>query len=139
MTERGKNMLLALYDLRSKQEYIYRTNRIREISGASLLLADIFDKFIKKAAEGGISVRGITEAPFSLSAFENSGSDAEVIYNGGGNLMMLYKDNDAYVRANKVFSRLLFDTTYTVSAIVSKTEFTGNFKKTEMQYIGLMH
>ena len=35
-------MITAIYDCRSKQEYIYRTNKIREIAGASRLLADVY-------------------------------------------------------------------------------------------------
>ena len=38
-------MVLALYDCRSKQEFIYRTNRIQEITGGSALLADLFRDF----------------------------------------------------------------------------------------------
>ena len=41
-------MVLALYDCRSKQEYIYRTKRIREISGGSALLSDLYYHFIKE-------------------------------------------------------------------------------------------
>ena len=37
--------ILALYDCRSKQEYIYRTNRVKEIIGASMLLTDLFKEF----------------------------------------------------------------------------------------------
>lgn len=37
--------VLALYDCRIKQEYIYHTNRMREISGGYALLAELFDGF----------------------------------------------------------------------------------------------
>lgn len=37
--------ILALYDCRSKQEYIYRTNKVKEIIGASMLLSDLFKDF----------------------------------------------------------------------------------------------
>ena len=40
--EERNTMITAIYDCRSKQEYIYRTNKIREIAGASKLLADVF-------------------------------------------------------------------------------------------------
>ena len=41
MAETGYGCVTALYDCSSKQEYIYRTNRIREISGGSELLANV--------------------------------------------------------------------------------------------------
>ena len=44
-TPSGFAPVLAIYDFRSKQEYIYRTNRLQEISGASKLIEDIYDRF----------------------------------------------------------------------------------------------
>ena len=123
-------MILALYDCRSKQEYIYRTNRIKEISGGSLLLANIYDLFLKETEKNGIRLfeGGSWEnRTFNMELFSASDSDAEVVYSGGGNLMMLYRDKDTYVRANKIFSKLLLSETYSVSAIVACTEVTGDF------------
>ena len=123
-------MVLALYDCRSKQEYIYRTNRIREISGGSALLSDVYNRFIKKARENGISFINNGEwkgKEFSMSAFEASDCSAEVVYIGGGNLMVLYKDEDIYRAANRIFSRMLLDETWTVSAVVSCIEVSENF------------
>ena len=37
--------ILTLYDFASKQEYIYRTSKIKEIAGASKLLADMYKVF----------------------------------------------------------------------------------------------
>ena len=44
--------ILALYDCRSKQEYIYRTNRVQEITGASELLRSLFTDFFKDENNG---------------------------------------------------------------------------------------
>ena len=35
--------VLALYDFASNQEYIYRTSKIKEITGASILMANKYD------------------------------------------------------------------------------------------------
>lgn len=121
---------LALYDCRSKQEYIYRTNRIQEISGGSALLLEVYKSFIKKAIEAGITFinNGEWEThSFSMAEFDASGCDAEVIYSGGGNLRVLYKSRELYVKANRIFSRMLLDETWTVTAIVACTEVTGDF------------
>lgn len=123
--------ILALYDCRSKQEYIYRTNKIREISGGSNLLSEVYERFIKKAQEEGIKFNngGQWEGlEFSIEKF-SFGSEfaAEVVYTGGGNLMVIYKDRDVYIRANRIFSRMLLDETCTITAIVSCTEVSSNF------------
>jgi len=125
-------MVLALYDCRSKQEYIYRTNRIREISGGSALLADVYKRFIEKAQENGITFMNGGEWKdkiFSRSDFEASDKAAEVVYIGGGNLMILYKNMDLYIKANRLFSRMLLDETWTITAIAACTPVTGDFKE----------
>lgn len=123
-------MVLALYDCRSKQEYIYRTNRIREISGGSALLSGCYSSFTDKAKENGISFNNggkWEDMSFSLSCFESSGCAAEVIYIGGGNLMVIYKDKETYIKANRLFSRMLLDETWTITAIAACTEVTEDF------------
>lgn len=37
---------LAMYDIRGKQEFIYRSSRIKEIIGGSALIRDCFEDFI---------------------------------------------------------------------------------------------
>jgi len=123
--------VLALYDCRSKQEYIYRTNRIQEISGGSGLLADLFRDVFSEAGKLGFKIQSDWEAtdtpPDFLRSFENSGNDAEIIYEGGGNLCVIYKDRETYVRMNRLLSRKALETSFTISIIAACTEVTGNF------------
>jgi hypothetical protein len=43
----NEKLAIAVYGFRSKQEYIYRTNRIKEIMGASKIIEDAFDEVIR--------------------------------------------------------------------------------------------
>lgn len=120
--------ILALYDCRSKQEYIYRTNKIKEIAGASALLADIYPQFFDVCAKNHIKLDADWKAsPFSKSAFLASDLDAAVLYEGGGNLFMLYKSKELYLRANRLFSRWLIDRSYTIRLVASCTNVTDDF------------
>ena len=121
--------VLALYDCRSKQEYIYRTNRIREISGGSALLADVYKMFFRKADEKGIKINSDwkSEKEFSVDSFTESGCDGEVIYEGGGNLFVIFRSRETYIRANRIFSKMLLDETYSISLVASCVEVSGNF------------
>ncbi|MBQ9199640.1 MAG: hypothetical protein IJ141_05625 [Lachnospiraceae bacterium] len=124
-------MVLALYDCRSKQEYIYRTNKIKEISGGSALLASVYEMFIYEAEKNGITFfcnGKWANREFSLNEFEKSEKKAVVVYIGGGNLMVIYKDKEDYINANKIFSRLMLEKTYTINVISAYTEVTGDFK-----------
>ena len=97
-------MITAIYDCRSKQEYIYRTNKIREIAGASRLLADVYSILLN---ETGLKIDQIWKEdaeqnkPFGKEKFMESGMDGAVIYEGGGNLYTLFKDEDTYRSANR--------------------------------------
>lgn len=127
--------MLALYDCRSKQSYIYRTNRIKEISGASALLDSVYDTFLELAAKKGINIKPLKDSPeespppFSLADFESSSYDGEVLYDGGGNLLIIYKSEDIYKKANRIFSRMLIDETYTVSAVSAAVPVSKDFQK----------
>ena len=43
--------ILAMYDIRGKQDFIYRCNRIKEIVGGSYIIRDCFDDCLFPAAE----------------------------------------------------------------------------------------
>lgn len=123
--------ILALYDFASKQEFIYRTSKIKEISGASAMLSGIYKKFVKILKSNGITIKydidmyvengKIVEVnPFDINDFEtNNEIDGEVLYDGGGNLMVLYKGKDKYIESNKLISVWLLKNCPTLSMISS--------------------
>lgn len=125
-------MITAIYDCRSKQEYIYRTNKIREIAGASKLLSNVYSILIH---ETGMKIcdtwreDAIQKNPFRKEDFLENGYDGTVIYEGGGNLYVLFKDHDTYVRANRVFSRILLERSYSISIITAFVETTDDFNQ----------
>lgn len=124
--------VLALYDCRSKQEYIYRTNRMPEISGGSALLAELFGGFfegldnykIKTDWRSNLSVSGDF-----IGDFEKSSLDGELLYEGGGNLFVIYRSREVYREINKTLSRYVIDKTYSVSIIASCVDVTGDFNE----------
>ena len=117
--------VLALYDFASKQKYIYRTSKIREISGASQLLSSAYGEFIATARENGISFKCDLDSKFDVNSFD---SDAEVLYEGGGNLMVLYRDEATYLKTNEIISRKLLEEHPTLKLISCKVSYTGNFE-----------
>lgn len=121
--------ILALYDCRSKQEYIYRTNRVQEITGASELLSSLFKDFFNdnnKQFHIKGSWKEKAQGDF-IENFNKSGLDAEVIYEGGGNLCVFFKNRETYININKALSRQVLEKTYAVSIIASAVEVSGNF------------
>lgn len=128
-------MITAIYDCRSKQEYIYRTNKIREIAGASKLLSNVYSILIN---ETGLKINNtwkedtLRKKMFRKEEFLENGYDGTVIYEGGGNLYVLFRDRETYIRANRIFSRILLERSYSVSIITAFVETTNNFNTDRM-------
>ena len=124
--------VIALYDCRSKQEYIYRTNRMREVSGGSALLAELFGGFFGCRGNHRYNIavdwRNHLDVTGDLVGdFEKSGLDGELLYEGGGNLFVIFKSREVYVEINKALSRYAIDKTYSVSIVASCVEVTNDF------------
>ena len=125
--------VLALYDFASKQDFIYRTSKIKEISGASELLAGMYRELVgvvnaKKVDDRTLlyfdeSMKGL--ASFSMEGFSsNDEIIGQVVYDGGGNLMVLYRSKTYYVEANKIMSAYLLENIPGLQMICSYTELT---------------
>ncbi len=109
----SKEYVVAVYDFRSKQEYIYRTNKVKEIIGASELIKNAY----RKAIEGYDGVdyvdycKGSKIPKFSLSQTEELMERPEnkgmILYEGGGNIVLLFQSREECLAFNKHFSWFL--------------------------------
>ena len=123
-----KTKVLSLYDFASKQAYIYRTSKIKEISGASALLSGMYRKFVNVLKKNNIILEYDVAKTFSVNDFDNNSTiDGEVLYDGGGNLMVLWKSFEIYKEANKTLSAYLLENAPGVSLIAAYVEYRGVF------------
>ena len=114
--------VLAMYDIRGKQEFIFRTNRIKEIVGASWLIRDLFKDYLYPAAARlNDSGKGIYSyksdenesghrTAFSEKSFREhieEGYLGEVIYEGGGNFILLFKNAKIFRDVTYAFTKEL--------------------------------
>lgn len=124
--------VLAMYDIRGKQEYIYKSNKMKEIIGASYIIRDCFKDYLYPAARKYQNSKGLFDyknedenTDFSEENFLrhlNEGYVGEVVYDGGGNFFVLYKDIKAYEDINKDFYRRLLIGTYSLKVLTSYIE-----------------
>ena len=128
---------LAKYDFRTKQQYIYRTNAICEIAGASSYIACSYERFLNRLKALGMEVeRNYTwdngvyvnnvEAEFNPS-FDKDGCIGKVVYVGGGNLIILWKDLETAKTANGIFCELLLDEAPGLSPVCGLAKYTGDY------------
>ena len=114
--------VLAMYDVRGKQDFIFRTNKLKEIAGASWMIRDCFQDYLFPAAQK-ISKKGIftyknpdgsekSDAAFSVGSFKKrmeEGYIGEVVYDGGGNFLLLFRDEETFRKVTYQFTRDLME------------------------------
>ena len=108
--------ILAQYTIRSKQRYIFRTNRLLEITGASAMIRDAFDiLFTTAEKDAGLSVKRLAagETAFSLqdtlSRFGDGSLQMVELFIGGGNATVLFDSRESFLKANRAFTRYLLE------------------------------
>lgn len=106
--------VLAMYDIRGKQEFIYRSNRLKEIVGGSAIIRDCFKNYLYPVAETIGEKKGIYPArdTFSRELFEEhirEGYLGEVVYEGGGNFLLLFKDEETFKEVTYLFTKKLLE------------------------------
>lgn len=134
-----KNYVLAMYDVRAKQRFIFSSQHLKEIIGGSAIIRDVFKDYLYPAAN---KVRDDDKAfgtnngeaihtydpkkgndRFSIKRFEDwmKGDQylGEVIYDGGGNFLVLYRNADICKRVTAEFTRRVLQRIGTLKVICS--------------------
>ena len=100
-----------MYDIRGKQEFIFRSNRMKEIIGGSCIIRDCFDDYLYPEAEK--YGKGIyhEDTPFLQKDFEKHMSEGyigEVVYDGGGNFLVIFKDEELFKKITYDFTKKVY-------------------------------
>ena len=123
-------MILAQYTIRSKQDYIFKTNRVLEIVGASEHIAGIWNELFRVADSCSLKYRR-ADTDFSTknveAEFQAGKLDFVELFCGGGNETFLFRSEEEYTRLNKAFSyKLLTDYPGMIPMVVS-VKATGDY------------
>ncbi len=130
--------VLAMYDVRGKQEFIFRTNKLQEIVGGSWIIRDVFDDYLFPVAKSlnGKDCKGI----YSYKREENGESEGgfdpkkgfidhleagyigEVIYDGGGNFILVFKNKQIFQDVTYAFTKTIMEEIGTLRVLGSCVE-----------------
>lgn len=120
--------VLAMYDIRGIQEYIFKTNQIKDIMGASKIVGDILEQAFKEASKScGYQKIWKWEKQKGLEVLEKEEIKAQVLFIGGGNGYIVYKDRSYCEEINKKMSLLFLKHTYSLQLAIAVVEKTENF------------
>ncbi len=141
-----KDYVLCMYDIRGKQEFIYKSSKLKEIVGASLIIRDLFEDYLYDAAktyrdfinEGFKGSDAIFKydpnedklKKFSFKEFEErmNGNQyiGEIVYDGGGNFLMLYKNKEAMKKTTEIFTKKILKEIGTLRVVAT---YIGNIRE----------
>ena len=143
----GKGYVLCMYDIRGKQEFIYRSSKLKEIVGASLIIRDLFKDYLYESAKiyrneinkdfsnkGDAIFRYDPNKQeldkFSFEKFEErmNGDQyiGEIVYDGGGNFLMLYRDEVAMKKTTEIFTKKILKEIGTLKVVAT---YIGDISK----------
>lgn len=134
MREELKNKeVLAMYDVRGIQNYIFRTNRIKEIVGASVLVENIIlDGFKAMIDEMGLDkTKYLTdwEQDDAETYLNDPEIQMQVLFIGGGNAFVLFRKGSVCEKFNKKLAKYVLDHTYSLQLSAAVVEKTENYAK----------
>ena len=164
MEENG--YVLCMYDIRGKQEFIYRSSKLKEIVGASLIIRDLFEDYLYDAAKtcrDNINKESKVKEEykdkdaifrydpnkekldrFSFEEFEKrmNGDQyiGEIVYDGGGNFLLLYKNETAMKKTTEIFTKKILKEIGTLKVVatyiggISKDNYHSNDLKNPGDY-----
>ena len=129
--------VLAMYDVRGIQKYIFRTAKVQDAIGASAIVEDIILDALKDAyrqvsqsGEPDLSGEFIwcdEEAPYEFK--KELLKDVHVLFVGGGNAYVIFRDKKLCQRINELMSFYVMKKTYSLQLAVAVTKCTGNYQK----------
>ena len=105
MESKSKGYFLAKYDISGIQRYIFATNRLKENVGASYQVTKILEEYLPEAVREAVFPQYTSVIDWkeeeNLSITENQSIMAEIIYIGGGNAMVLFRDIDTFQKVSQ--------------------------------------
>ena len=123
--------VLAMYDVRGIQSYIFKSNAAKEIVGASALVERIIteglQEYIRTQGASKDSCRYMTDwtKDNSKAFLENSEVEMQILFIGGGNAYVLFRHGKECEKVNHFLAKYLLDRTYSLNlavAVVPKTD-----------------
>ncbi len=110
------------------QEFIFRSNKIKEIIGASDLVRDLYKDGLKEVVE---EMPELNLNDIDLDCVEkfDESKKMQVLYIGGGNASVYFSDDDTARRVSEKFSVYILENTYSLNLSMAMIDKTDNYGK----------
>lgn len=126
--------VLAMYNVRRIQSYIFKSNAAKEIVGASELIEGIIvnglEQYIKLLEESEKSNYMIDWTHDDAQAFLKADSPVQmqVLFVGGGNAYVLFRTGKICEKVNRFLGKYLLEKTYSLNLAIAVIEKTDSYE-----------
>src|SRR3712207_52781 len=104
MSQKSKKYFLVKIDIGGKQKYIFSTNVLKDIIGASEIIRFITEEL------GQEVLKYMNELKISKKTFSNKefqGDNGNVLIEAGGNSIYIFEEKEHAITFNKIFSKFV--------------------------------
>lgn len=115
---------ITVLDTTGIQSYIFSSNKLRENIGASHLVKQATDKWVRNT----LVDMGVPKE-HQQDPIEQSNWIAEIVYAGGGNTMVLFKSIDNAIEFTKKWSRKVLKDAPGINLVVAHQKFDWDKNK----------
>ncbi|MBN2009972.1 hypothetical protein JW960_11570 [candidate division KSB1 bacterium] len=122
---------LAIYDVMKIQDFVFNSNKTKENLGASIIVQKVIEEGLKNSLPKN-AYHDWKAAPYDLKIQNGSQTEAEVVYTGGGNAMVIYNDDNIAEKCTKTLSQDILKKTggmLQISFSVEKLDENSNFQQ----------
>lgn len=129
--------VIAIYDVRGIQSYIFKTNVVKEIIGASKivenLIIDEFNNAVNTLVKSGqLSSDEVILDWDKQDKFQFDSNDKikiEVLYYGGGNLVALFRTEEICQQVSILMAKNIMKKAYGLSLVYAYVDKTDNYNE----------
>jgi hypothetical protein len=123
-------LTVTFIDTTGIQSYVFSSNRLRENIGASHLVSAATGEWVEETLEQ----LGILKDR-QTKAIESSNCNAELIYSGGGNALIIFKSKQMAIEFTEILSRKVLLEAPGLNLLVAHQEFDWNGQKKLYQVV----
>lgn len=125
-------MVLAMYDVRGIQKYIFRTAKVQDATGASAIVEDMILEALQYAVnsmESSPSMDGKWCEGKKALEFEKGKAEVQVLFVGGGNAYVIFRDRDLCLEINRRMSACVMKHTYSLQLAAAVVDCTEDYQE----------
>ena len=133
--------VLAMYDVRGIQSYIFKSNAAKEIVGASALVEKIItnglNAYVQIQEKNNTDKKSTAEISRYMTCWKNDAPDAflknsevemQIMFIGGGNAYVLFRHGSECMKVNRFLAKYLLDRTYSLNLAVAVVPRTDSYE-----------